>query len=117
MPFDGTDFADAAILRTARDGIAVRERWTQGRLSVTQVLGGRAHCAMGWIAEAGASSAADNERIMTRYLFPELPWHRRMGLGWPPMAVVEFNDAPWRRHATVVRLFDRALARLNPQGA
>jgi hypothetical protein len=43
MPFDGLEFADAAILRAARDGIALRERWTQGRLSVARVLGGRAH--------------------------------------------------------------------------
>ncbi|HEY6457418.1 MAG TPA: hypothetical protein VIY90_19245 [Steroidobacteraceae bacterium] len=122
MPFDGIEFADAAILRAARNGIAVRERWTQLRASI-QLSSGPAHCVIGWIEVAGASSAADVDRIVACHLYPELPWHRRVGsdvgtIGDPRVAaVIAFQDAWWRRHATVVRLFDRALARLNPQGA
>jgi hypothetical protein len=120
MPFDGMDFADAAILRAARDGIAVRKRWTQLRLDI-MLPSGRAHCVEGWIREVGAPSD-DVVRIVARYLFPQLPWHRRAAVagayGDLPRAhaVVAFQDTFWRRHETVVGLFDRALARLNPQG-
>jgi hypothetical protein len=119
MPFDGQEFADAAILRAARDGIAVRERWTQLRLDIT-LPSGRAHCVEGWIREVGVPPD-DVVRIVARYLFPQLPWHRRAAVAgaygdWPrAQAVVAFQDTFWRRHATVVRLFDRALAQFNPQ--
>lgn len=121
MPFDGQDFTDAAILCAARNGIAVRERWTQGRASI-QLPSGPAHCVMGWIEVAGASSPAEIERIVACHLYPELPWHRRVGsyvgtIGDPRVAaVIKFQDTWWRRHTTVVRLFDRALARLNLHG-
>ncbi len=111
MPFDGRDFLDAEILQRARDGIAARERWAQGHATI-----GDSHCAVGWLMEATGSRLWEDpevERLVATYLLPELPrrWRRQIAFG-PARAVVGcYQDRPWRRHATVVRLFDRALAR------
>jgi hypothetical protein len=114
MPFDGTDFgSDAAILRAARDGIADPERWCQGAL-LEHRPGGTARCVEGWILQFAAGNVVP---LVSRYLFPELPWHLRHGMAQfdqdsRAFAVVRFQDTAWRRHAAVVALFDRAIARL-----
>lgn len=112
MPFDGTEFgSDAAIVRAARDGIADPERWCQGRLD-----DGPAHCVEGWLLAAGARSGDVVVRLVSELLFPELPWCHRVcvvnSMQSRAQRVVSYQDAPHRRHAAVVALFDRALARL-----
>lgn len=112
MPLDGTDIAsDVAILLAARDGIADPERWCQCVLDV-----GEAHCVMGWLCVVAPVNVIE---LTSRHLFPALPWHRRQMAGADAftvtgraMAVVRFQDTFWRRHAAVVALFDRAIARL-----
>ena len=112
MPFDGTDFgSDAAILRAARDGIADPERWCQGRLN-----DGPAHCVEGWLLAVGARSDVAM-RIASEHLFPALPLRQRCGVGvhsaeGRAQTVVHYQDRRRRKHAAVVAMFDRAIARL-----
>ncbi len=110
MPFDGTELTDAAILRIARDGVANPKQWCQYTLRRGEAL-----CTVGWLLEA-TDSYDEVCRLQRRYLIPALPWSYRAlclltGRSAFSINISKFNDAPWRSHAAIVRLFDRAIAR------
>lgn len=104
---------DIAILRNALIHLSSRWCWAQGRWD-----SGAAHCAVGWLGVAayGPGYTRDSARLLSvRLLGPVLPirWrmlHRLLSLS--SAGVILYNDVPWRLKSTMVRLFDRAIARL-----
>jgi hypothetical protein len=111
MPLDATGFAitetqldrDLAVLRAARDGIARPGGWCQH--SYTD---GRAHCAVGWIAEALGLRWHNRltRKFSERIFLPILPTSC--------LRLQDYNDAA-SEQMEIAYLFDRAIARLEAQ--
>lgn len=105
MPFDGQEYADLATLRMARARVAEPGAWFKGGLRF-----GDKFCAIGWVLKStewtmDAKHAAD-------LLFPALPLLWRFDHKLPIGSVAFYNDVRWRRQKAIVRLFDRAIRRL-----
>lgn len=115
MPFDGTVYEqtevemDLATLRTARKGIARPGGWRQGGFGE-----GESRCMAGWLWGARIPSRSDLDRLQGM-IYRELPWwakdHSALG------SIAAYNDSWWRRQKDVVRLFDRAIIRLEARDA
>lgn len=107
MPFDDAGFTqrqiNLEILRAARDRVSVRGSWCQGMF----YDGSGAHCAIGWLR--AVAPPRERERV-THILATEVLMPILSRGGW--QNVEEWNDEPSRRRRDVVRLFDRAIARL-----
>lgn len=106
MPFDGhLADADVAMLRAARDGLVKRGGWRQSKLGWA---GEPSHCAIGWLLEAADWNRKEVGRLVADYLLRALSERAQCDVDglW---AIVRFNDAPNRKKAEVVRLFDDAI--------
>lgn len=99
---------DLDILRKAREGIGDESRWCRMAYGY-----GEAHCAIGWVAKAmeekhpklqwpAATDAA--ETFAHEFLAPCIPTRS------PARTVGCYNDT--HSHRSVVKLFDRAIKRL-----
>jgi hypothetical protein len=112
MPFDSTGFVpDEApvvkVLIAARAKIAHREHWTKGceardwrgrRVNAASVTGTR------WCAVGAVRAVSPDCRTAVR----AVEALERSLDGWGTVMVF-FNDHPFRRHRTVLRVFDRAI--------
>lgn len=110
MPLDGTNFrvltkqqvSDLRVLRKARDRLNAG-RWIQH--SEYDGQGGR--CAIGWLVFGNSLDTA--ARVAVNHLTPLLSKYG------PPdeyLTVAAYNDMPSRRKADIVRLFNRAIEKL-----
>jgi hypothetical protein len=116
MPFDAATevmpLSSLDCLREARRGVARPCAWNKHSYGSD----GR-HCAIGWLMEArdeGDCPVWHRIDTVACYLYPALPWRWRIATSVAGKfgVVIMFNDVPWRRQRAVVRLFDRAIARL-----
>lgn len=120
MPFDSTGFVgprvlspqeahELKMLREARDGIAQSGRWCQYRYhgEWLTALGG-AHCAIGWLEYV---SRGNGHVLATAHLAPLVP--RSYATTRDPAGhVIRYNDKKGRSQKMMVKLFDRAIAKL-----
>lgn len=115
MPLDATGFPITqrdcylAILHTARDGIAQPNGWCQNTYQH-----GSSRCAAGWIAVASGHPDFDTMVKLSRLLLrPSLPLRWRIfGYLFNINGVGPYNDVWWRRQTTMIRLFDRAIRKM-----
>lgn len=60
----------------------------------------------------------EGSSMVARLLIPALPWwvqFERVSRKYPIGAIAFYNDHFWRRQKTIVKLFDRAIERLQRQ--
>jgi hypothetical protein len=117
MPFDSTGFADPkvetqtecdlAILRRARYGIALPGGWCQGALQFQE-----SRCALGWLLAESRYHDNDAYSFLTRAF---VGTSRRLNGPRIDADLVAFNDAHGRKQSEMVKLFDRAIKRLERQ--
>ena len=108
MPFDNTNYPevesqidrDLRILRAAREGISKPGGWCR---QLTHPFLTNRHCAVGWIGAAVGSFEDETLAYAQSLLELDLPK--------PYKVVTTYNDNIMKQ-STVVRLFDRAIARL-----
>jgi hypothetical protein len=109
MPFDNTTYPetetrterDLRILRAAREGISKPGGWCRHMVTIPGELA--RHCAVGWIGAAVGSFEDETLAYAQSLLERDLPK--------PYKVVTTYNDNIVNQ-STVVRLFDRAIARL-----
>jgi hypothetical protein len=111
MPRDGTYLPpetqtdrDLAVLRAAREGIARPGGWCQGEMDKDD-----AHCAVGWLIHVSTDSLSQRavDELIERTIHPAIPLSFRRTQG----GAMTYNDTR-RNQSTIVRWFDRAIARL-----
>lgn len=104
MPFDGNEHTIQAvgILRYARDQIAAGH-WVQGDYGNRQ----GSFCALGWVHQATDGPGRETLAAVAA-LASAIP--ERQHIGGPAQTLIDYNDSHTRR--AVVRLFDRAIAKL-----
>lgn len=99
--------ADLATLRKALAGLKKGGSWMQHRFN--SLSNEDTHCAVGWIKVY----SADSQRICSQHLAPELQAMGYCPTETPSQAiVVRYNDTISRRKRDIVRLFERAIAKL-----
>lgn len=121
MPFDGTDAAvpDVLILRNAKSLIDDPQLWAQkgfyrrgGRRCILQAL--RDACEMHYHRRLTRPSKRGRAEVHVKrlagLLAQELPkgWFGRI---FARSRIIRFNDNKRRRHADIMSLFDRTIAR------
>lgn len=120
MPFDvcapvpPPSSPELDLLRLARNIISHPLSWTKARY----VSQGGAYCALGAIGVAADNPRKGTrptiiERRVARILADEIPCGLRFRFaGTARMRVVYFNDRKTTNHAMIIKLFDRAITRL-----
>jgi hypothetical protein len=104
---------DLHVLRLAVRHIQRPYGWCRGRMDGP----GDSHCAVGWLVylTAGEPWEMDGnwQRIVRQHLVPCLPFMMRWRPATPQERVFAFNDI--RGKKAVIRLFERAIARIEAQ--
>ena len=116
MPFDDAGFGqvakDLAVLRAARSSLQPRGSWCRGAFA----RAGGQRCAVGWLV---FHARVDNSRLGLSVI--EDLVERGFGSFFPDgetgayAQLIDFNDASDRK-SCVVRMFDRAIERLEGGG-
>jgi hypothetical protein len=105
MPFDALPesiVSDLVKLRIARDGLASKDGWCQGKFGLEN---DRSHCVIGWLLKATEYDERESVRLLVKYIYPALP--KSAQLSDRIEAVYRFNDR--QRKPAVTKLLDDAL--------
>jgi len=120
MPFDGFYETDkVSVLKHAKDLVA--KGWCQDSFKIYADGNSKAYCIIGAYRQAfldahpelGMTAAHQQADSMFLHLFlNELGVRFVLGGSDCVKRLADYNDRPWRRHASVLKLYTRVIGRL-----